>query len=117
MIEMRRVDLEKEVRELLNEGLNEKYYQIDDSIWWEREVSIHDAMNGVIRSYGARLYLEKSEGMIFLHCDVANSYESGYMADEDMDTLVVCPYEKDNLEGGVKKFIDKVLEKEPWILD
>ena len=109
--------LEKEVRELLNQGLTNQYYQIDSSIWWEREVSISDSMNGVIRSFGSKLYLEKSEGVILLHCDVVNNYDSGYMAEEDMDTLVVSPYDKNNLEEGVKKFVTKVRSQEPWILD
>ena len=109
--------MEMEVRRLLNEKGKKKIYQIDNSIWWEREVDIQDGMNGVIRSYGANLYIEKSEGVILLHCDVVNSYESGYMATEDMDTLLVCPYDENNVEGGVKRFLEKVLEKEPWILD
>ena len=109
--------MEMEVRRLLNEGIGGQYYNIDSSIWWEREVNISDSLNGVIRSFGSKLYLEKSEGVILLHCDVVNSYDSGYLAEEDMDTLLVYPYDKNNLEGGVKGFLEKVLEKEPWLLD
>lgn len=109
--------LEKELKYLLNEGFENQYYQIDNSIRWDRDLSINDKKKGAISSYGSKLYLEKSEGMIFLHYDIINSYENGCMTGVGIDTLMSSPYDEDNTKGSIESFIEKVCKRIPWILD
>lgn len=109
--------LEKELKYILNEGFENQYYQIDNSIRWDRELSINDSKKGVIHSFGSKLYIEKSEGKLSLHYDIINSYENSKMIPVGMDTLISCPYDKNDTKGSIKKFIEKVHKIVPWILD
>lgn len=109
--------LEMEVRKLLYKGIENQYYIIDDKMWWGRKVSDSDSSKGVVHSYGANLYLEKIKGFILLNYDIVNTYKDGNIVPEGTDTLLACPYEKDDDEGEIKKFIDKVNKLAPWILD
>lgn len=109
--------LEMEVRRLLDKRPYNEYYIIDDKISWQRKVSDSDLSKGVVHSYGTNLYLEKIEGFILLHYDIVNTYKDGNTIHEGTDTLIACPYNKNDEEGGIKSFIEKVCKRVPWILD